>query len=180
LHNSFNLHKLAFSVETMTINDSGGHTPTQAHKPAFACQMCGQCCVGQGGIVVTNKDQERLSEWLGMSLVSFQEAYTEDHGDVRVLKSSGRDQACIFFQAGTGCSVHSHKPALCRAWPFFRGNLIDETSFHMAKDGCPGISHDVDHQEFVRQGLLYLQEHGLIHENEPDAPRALVIKKFPG
>ena len=160
----------------MTMNDSVDSPPTPSHQQAFVCQMCGQCCVGQGGIVVTLRDQERLSQFLGMSLESFQGEYTEDHGDVRVLKSAGRDQACIFFQAGTGCSVHSHKPALCRAWPFFRGNLIDETSFHMAKDGCPGITNDVDHQEFVRQGLMYLQEQGLVHEDEPDAPRALVIQ----
>ena len=145
------------------------------HQEAFVCQMCGQCCVGQGGIVVTIRDQGRLSQLLGMSLESFREEYTEDHGDVRVLKSADQNQACIFFSRDTGCSVHSHKPALCRAWPFFRGNLIDESSFHMAKDGCPGINTHVDHDEFVRQGLAYLREQGLIHEDLPDAPRALVI-----
>lgn len=152
-------------------------SPTpHSDKTAFVCQMCGQCCEGQGGIVVTLRDQKRLSSFLELSLKSFQEAYTEGHGSVRVLTSCSSNRSCVFFTPETGCTVHSHKPDLCRAWPFFRGNLIDEDSFHMAKDGCPGINTAVTHDEFVKQGLLYLKKQGLIHHDRPDAPRALVVQ----
>lgn len=33
-------------------------------KTVFDCQMCGQCCEGEGGIVLSPKDLKRLYEGL--------------------------------------------------------------------------------------------------------------------
>jgi hypothetical protein len=143
-------------------------------REAFQCQMCGHCCFGEGGIVVTLKDQQRLCALLGLDLESFRTEYTLAGTEKRVLKTSGEGY-CVFFRTGLGCSVHSHKPDICRAWPFFRGNLQDELSWKMAQDLCPGIAPEVGHREFVRQGMRYLQAQEIAGSNEPDAPKALIV-----
>jgi hypothetical protein len=43
----------------------------------------------------------------------------------------------------------------------------------MAQEYCPGINSDLPHLEFVRQGMLYLEHHGLVYPQSPDSPSAL-------
>jgi len=141
-------------------------------KSAFVCQICGQCCQGSGGIVATLKEQQRMADYLGMDISGFQMMYVQRKGDKFFIRNN--DQGwCIFFNTGKGCTVHPAKPRTCRAWPFFRGNLMDESSFEMAREYCPGIDPDTDFEEFVRLGVKYLQEHGLGQELEDDAGNAL-------
>ncbi len=141
-------------------------------KSAFVCQICGQCCQGSGGIVATLKEQQRMADYLGMDISGFQMMYVQRKGDKFFIRNN--DQGwCIFFNTGKGCTVHPAKPRTCRAWPFFRGNLMDESSFEMAREYCPGIDPDTDFEEFVRLGVKYLQEHGLRQELEDDAGNAL-------
>ncbi len=129
-------------------------------RNVFECRMCGECCSGAGGIVVSPSDLERICVHLGLEPDEFSERY----GDMRNGKltiATGQDGKCIFFTAGQGCSVHVAKPDICRAWPFFRGNLVDPVSLSMAKDFCPGIDPGCTFDEFVRQGRQYLEENEL-------------------
>ena len=64
-------------------------------------------------------------------------------------------------------------PDVCRAWPFFRGNLVDADSWGMALDYCPGINPEAGHAAFVREGLRYLRENGLEGDDAPDGAGAL-------
>ena len=89
---------------------------------AFACRMCGQCCEGRGGIVVSPTDEARLCRALRLDPPTFRERYTEQRNGKMHLRV-GEDGRCLFFRETGGCSVHVHKPAVCRAWPFFKGNL---------------------------------------------------------
>ncbi|HMB30713.1 MAG TPA: YkgJ family cysteine cluster protein [Desulfohalobiaceae bacterium] len=149
----------------------------KSHKKAFKCQMCGYCCYGEGGIVVSKKDQKRLSLYLNLSFQTFRDKYTVLKGNQYVLQTS-ENGYCVFFHPDKGCFVHSHKPDICLAWPFFRGNLQDQSSWQMAKEFCPGISSEVDHKEFVRQGLLYLKENNLFQDQlDKDIPQALLKKQ---
>ncbi len=126
----------------------------------FECTMCGQCCEGQGGIVVSPSDLARLCTYLELSAQEFSEKFGAMHnGKLKVR--SGDDAFCIFFKKGVGCGVHVARPDICRAWPFFRGNMLDNESFFLAKDYCPGIAKESDHQAFVQEGLSYLQENAL-------------------
>ena len=130
--------------------------------------MCGLCCKGSGGIVVSREEQERLCRFLDTDLATFLSAYTEEKASKRIIRTD-ESEYCIFFKPATGCTVHPAKPDVCRAWPFFRGNLVDQTSWEMAQDYCPGICGDVPHKEFVRQGLDYLKSHNLVHQQRLDA-----------
>ena len=141
---------------------------------AFSCQMCGNCCTGEGGIVLSHSDRMRLCALLGLSLAAFEERYTHRSGSTFYLTTK-EDGSCVFFTPGSGCGVHTVKPDICRAWPFFLGNLRDELSWKMAMDSCPGINPRVSHEEFFRQGMEYLRAQGLIREHGQDGARSLQI-----
>ncbi|WP_457571018.1 YkgJ family cysteine cluster protein [Desulfovulcanus sp.] len=133
-------------------------------KLAFDCKMCGQCCQGEGGIVVTDEEQKAIAKFLHLSLPVFRKKYIYSKSDKDFIQTD-EDSFCIFFQKETGCLIHPVKPKVCRAWPFFRGNLVDKTSWEMAKEYCPGINPEVSFEEFIRQGLDYLQKHNLISKD---------------
>lgn len=142
-------------------------------EPVFDCRMCGICCEGKGGIVVSPKDLERICAFLHMDATAFESEYGIVHnGKLKVR--TGDDGNCVFFVGGKGCSVHEGKPDICRAWPFFRGNMVDPESLHMAKDFCPGIRKDASHTDFVIEGRKYLQEHSLEASDPRCEARALI------
>ncbi len=141
-------------------------------KEAFTCRRCGHCCRGEGGIVLTQKDRERLRLHLNMSLDAFLETWTLRKGEKYHLKNR-EDGYCVFFEEG--CSVHPARPDICRAWPFFKGNLIDQLSWEMIQDYCPGVAPEAGHEEFVRQGMRYLRENGLCRERDGESPEALTL-----
>ena len=62
-----------------------------------------------------------------------------------------------------------------RAWPFFRGNLLDKESFAMAKDFCPGIKREATHEAFVREGLHYLRTESLLAHDPQREANALIL-----
>ena len=143
-------------------------------EPVFECKRCGQCCLGEGGIVVGTRDLPRLCAWLDLDAADFIARYAYKCGD-KIKIRSGEDKYCIFFEPGTGCSVHEAKPDICRAWPFFRGNLVDSQSLAMAKEFCPGIATDIEHERFVREGLRYLEGSGLA-ASDPDKDANALLK----
>ncbi len=141
--------------------------------PVFKCRMCGQCCEGVGGIVVSPKDLERLSKYLHIQADACAERYCyEQYGKLKLR--SNNEGFCVFFEQGKGCVVHEGKPAICRAWPFFRGNMVDPESLFMAKEYCPGIRQDVAHEEFVLEGKQYLTSRCLGASNAREEAHALI------
>lgn len=138
---------------------------------AFECRMCGHCCHGEGGIIMSAKDQKRLAEYLNISV----EELLDQHSEFRNGKASlrtGDDGFCIFFREG--CSVHPGRPDICRAWPFFRGNLVDTLSWEMIQEYCPGVNPKAGHVEFVRQGKEYLRNEKLLRYDPDTDPNALI------
>ncbi|MFQ9491698.1 MAG: YkgJ family cysteine cluster protein [Bilophila wadsworthia] len=81
--------------------------------------MCGQCCEGEGGIVLSPKDLKRLYEGLNL----------ENRLSLMLMAFSGTGNgkcgraktAIVFFPGGQSCTVHAIKPDVCRAWPFSGG-----------------------------------------------------------
>ena len=140
----------------------------------FHCRKCGHCCEGRGGIVVSPSDLERLAAFLKLAPETVAERYGEmARGKLKIR--SGEDGRCIFFREGAGCAVHEGKPSICRAWPFFRGNIEDPVSLALAKDFCPGIAPEATHADFARAGRAYLEEHGLRASDPRHEANALVL-----
>lgn len=140
----------------------------------FDCQKCGQCCEGSGGIVLSGKDLARLAAFLRRGVDDTRREYCE-YANGKLKIRSGHDGCCIFFRAGLGCVVHEGKPDICRAWPFFRGNLVDAHSFYMARDFCPGIARNASFEMFVRAGMEYLRRHDLLAKGQPGEANALKV-----
>lgn len=131
--------------------------------PVFECQKCGQCCEGKGGIILGKKDLARLAAYLELGEEEFKRKYCEFvNGKIKI--APGPDGFCLFFKKGSGCAVHKVKPDVCRAWPFFRGNIVDAHSFEMARTYCPGISRAISHLRFSKYGREYLLKNELIAE----------------
>lgn len=142
----------------------------------FECKMCGRCCEGRGGIVLSAKDLARIAEHTGLSQAEFSARYAEPRGGKLVIRT-GADGFCIFFKAGAGCTAHPGRPDICRAWPFFKGNLVDEVSLEMAASDCPGINIQAGFAEFRRQGLEYLEDNELMADaDDKSAANALKVK----
>lgn len=148
--------------------------PSTQFSTIFQCRMCGACCEGRGGIVVSPADMTRLAAFLALSIENIKKRYCEKNGSKYKIRC-GEDGYCVFFRKDEGCSVHAGKPAICRAWPFFRGNLEDPSSLLMAKEFCPGISRTVTHADFVRTGLAYLHENNLVAHNALHEANALIL-----
>lgn len=130
----------------------------------FDCKGCGHCCEGSGGILVSPREVGRLCQFLSISREAFEKQYAEEaNGKMRLR--TGESGFCVFFAEDVGCGVHEAKPDVCRAWPFFRGNLIDPVSLELAKDYCPGIPKDMTFDDFVSEGVAYLHDTDLLHSD---------------
>ena len=143
-------------------------------EKSFSCQRCGHCCFGRGGIVVGQRDLPRLLAYFNMEKEAFLAKYTELFDDKPTL-ITGDDGFCYFFKEGAGCTIHEARPDVCRAWPYFRGNLSDELSFFMAKEDCPGIVKSVSHAVFAHDGYAYLKENNLLCQDKKTDGRALIV-----
>lgn len=143
----------------------------------FTCRRCGDCCHGSGGIVLLAADSDRLAAFFGLPLPVFLARFTEFFRGKRGL-AGGKDGKCV-FSGPEGCSAHPAKPAICRAWPFFRGNLTDAVSFAMAKSACPGIRKGCTFSEFSRIGARYLLAEGLfVPPGDVESPAALMTESM--
>ena len=148
----------------------------QDKTETFACQRCGKCCEGRGGIVVGPRDLTRLSVHFGLPGEEVLSRYTEVMGGKPTLKV-GEDGFCMFFKEGRGCSIHPARPSVCRAWPFFRGNLIDNVSFEMAREDCPGIRREASHAQFAHEGFRYLEDYKLRCHDTRTEGRAVIVDR---
>lgn len=145
-------------------------------NPVFTCQMCGHCCEGRGGIVLSPTDEENLCTALNMKQDDFRTQYTEMWNG-KIQLRTGTDGYCVFFRSGKGCLVHDHKPKVCQAWPFFKGNLIDDISFEMSKEYCLGIDPHADHTTFFLEGIDSLYKNELFADDTGRSGNALFTQK---
>ncbi len=135
----------------------------------FNCTMCGICCTGKNGIVVDESiDLPRLLEHFSCSIEELDSKYTLIYNDKRVLRSAEVDEkeVCLFYSKEKSCTIHTARPDICRAWPYFRGNMLDELSLDMAKSDCEGIQVQARHENFQKEGFAYLEEHALLKDSD--------------
>ena len=118
---------------------------------AFECKQCGDCCRGEGGILVDPIDTGNIASFLGVAPDYFLKWYCERRNGKAYVKTR-RDGYCVFFHPSRLCLIHPVKPRPCRLWPFYPALLRDRGAWEAAKDACPGISPDCAYEEFVKQG----------------------------
>ena len=120
-----------------------------SHSAVFNCRQCGECCQGERGILVTDREALALAEFLGLALADFRRDYLVDTpAGPQVAALNG---ACVFLEGGQ-CRVHPVKPRICRDWPFLPALLAHADEFEAAKEACPGIEPQTRHEDFLRGG----------------------------
>lgn len=96
------------------------------------CAGCSACCRGMGFSVVLDPfDVHRLVTGTGQSF----EALLQRHLELNVvdgvilpnLKMAGENEACAFLNEEGRCSVHPHRPGICRIFPL--GRLYEDGIF---------------------------------------------------
>lgn len=126
--------------------------------------------------MLSDRDLARLATFLNCSPQEVIDKYGEySNGKLKIR--TGKDGYCVFYDSASSCSVHEGKPDICRAWPFFRGNLLDQFSLEMARDFCPGINRKISFESFVCAGLAYLRGEGLLASDPVKEANALLINE---
>lgn len=96
------------------------------------CEGCSACCHGMGeSIVLDPLDIYRLTTNLEMSFEALLSQYIElnvvDGIILPNLKMSGEKEACGFLDSNGRCSIHAHRPGICRLFPL--GRYYEENGF---------------------------------------------------
>lgn len=106
---------------------------------SYACQRCSRCCRDKL-IQVNPYEIARLARSLGLSTTEFIRLHLEpEHPYLRRQD----DGACVFL-GPEGCTVHAHRPLVCRVYPLGRHVLsgTDESQTHYSvfvpQPGSPG------------------------------------------
>ncbi len=96
------------------------------------CEGCSACCHGMGSSIVLDPfDIYRLTTGLHTSFEKLLEKYIElnvfDGIIMPNLKLSGSGEACGFLNENGRCSIHVHRPGICRLFPL--GRVYENHSF---------------------------------------------------
>ena len=112
----------------------------------FECQQCGRCCTGSPGtIYVSPWEISQIGEFLGIPASDFINMYLYPFRDSYSIREHP-DGRCSFYDHG--CVIYPVRPAQCKSFPFWFGNLRSETRWRRISRECPGIG----------QGKLYSKE----------------------
>ncbi len=106
---------------------------------AFSCTRCGDCCTGAPGYVwVGEPEIERLAARLGLARDPFGARYLRRAGGALSLVEKANGD-CVFWEAGTGCTVYDARPIQCRTYPFWPEKVRSRASWRLEASRCPGI-----------------------------------------
>ena len=106
-----------------------------------ACAGCGACCRGMGDTIVLDPyDVWQLTAGLGKSFEELLGAGIDLHVEEGVilphLMMQNDTQSCAFLGSDGRCSIHSHRPGICRLFPLGREFNEEKTSYFIVPEGC--------------------------------------------
>jgi Fe-S-cluster containining protein len=108
----------------------------------FECTQCGQCCTGTTGTVMVSDDEiEALARLVSLGVEEFRAAYTRTMRRGEISLREKRNNECVFYDRGRGCSVYEQRPRQCRTWPFWDGVVATEERWDEEAADCPGMNH---------------------------------------
>lgn len=111
----------------------------------FECIGCGGCCAGpqSGYIWITVAEIEKLAVFLGLTAEQVKQKYLSLVGRRCTIIEDKNNKDCIFLKTNPngkrGCTIYPVRPAQCRTWPFWSGNLSSRQAWELASLRCPGI-----------------------------------------
>lgn len=110
----------------------------------FTCTRCGACCTGAAGFTwISEPELALLATYLDLDPDTCRRRYTRSvhFPDGRVVLSLNErgNGDCVFFRAGTGCTVYDQRPRQCRTWPFWKRVVATPLAWSQAALDCPGM-----------------------------------------
>lgn len=107
----------------------------------FGCTLCGNCCVEDGFVHMTDFELSRMAAHLGLSIAEFRLRYQvsggSSEGGLHIEVRGGK--GCPLLTPDRRCTVHPVKPAQCSTWPFWSEMIDDSTEWERCKSYCPGL-----------------------------------------
>jgi Fe-S-cluster containining protein len=126
---------MGVSVSEPSLPPEPGVARGEADAWSYVCGRCGGCCKGRE-FLVNPYDVARLSEGLGLGVADIARRYL--YPSRPALLNVGPDLACVFYRAGEGCTVHAHRPAVCRFYPLGRHVTADRQVLWVEAEPSPG------------------------------------------
>lgn len=85
----------------------------------FSCHQCGNCCRGDGVVMLEAADIRRAALYLDLTEEQFLQAHARPLPDGgHVLRDQGDPRhSCIFLTPENTCRIHEAKPRQCRDFP---------------------------------------------------------------
>jgi Fe-S-cluster containining protein len=83
---------------------------------SYVCGRCGGCCQARE-VLVNPFDMARLAQGLHLTAARLMARHVDPSRPVLRTDASGW---CTFYAPGVGCTVHAHRPAVCRYFPLGR------------------------------------------------------------
>lgn len=121
------------NVTLAEISDGKLYGPNDMVKAdCHGCKGCSQCCHGMGNSIIldpydgyrlTMGLQKELPELIGTAL----ELNVVDGVILPNLRMAGDQEACFFLNEEGRCSIHAHRPGICRLFPL--GRYYENGSF---------------------------------------------------
>jgi uncharacterized protein len=79
------------------------------------CRACANCC-RVASVKLSERDTERLTQYLRISPARFRAQYTIESEDQGLILCRSEQTGCVFLD-GTACSVYEARPDICRRFP---------------------------------------------------------------
>lgn len=105
------------------------------------CSGCSECCHGMGqSIVLDPYDIFQLQNVTGENFAQLMqdkiELHVEDGLILPSLKMQSDSDACGFLNQDGRCSIHEHRPGLCRLFPLGRSYNEKGMQYFLLEDAC--------------------------------------------
>jgi uncharacterized protein len=111
----------------------------------FECLQCGRCCAGpeQGYIWLSRHEVRLIADYLKISVKELKRQFLRRVGFRYSIVEVPQSRDCVFLRQtpqGRGCAIYEVRPAQCRSWPFWPGNLASSETWDYTATKCPGIN----------------------------------------
>jgi len=142
------------------------------------CKGCSQCCRGMGSSIILDPyDVYRLTTGLDTTMEALLTRYVElnvvDGVILPNLKMTGAEENCAFLNEEGRCSIHAHRPGICRLFPLGRYYEDGDFKYFLQKGECTGpnptkvkVSKWIDTSNLSQNKAFTLQWHYLMNEME--------------
>jgi len=86
---------------------------------------------------VNDEEERAIADFLDEDPTRFAAFHVRTLDRGRSLREKANGD-CVFYEAGTGCTIYSVRPRQCRTWPFWESNVQSPEAWEETCAVCPG------------------------------------------